>query len=62
MAEGLSASHPEAKVLYMSGYVNDINELLVHGHTFIDKPFSPDALLRRVREVFDQTSKRRQSA
>jgi nitrogen-specific signal transduction histidine kinase/CheY-like chemotaxis protein len=49
----LPVSHPETKVLYMSGYVEDINELLALGHAFIDKPFSPVALLCKVREVLD---------
>jgi len=53
VAEGLPDSHPETKVLYMSGYVEDLNELLASGHAFIDKPFSPDALLQKVREVLD---------
>ncbi len=53
VAEGLPASHPETKVLYMSGYVEDLKELLALGHSFIDKPFSPDALLRKVRKVID---------
>jgi CheY-like chemotaxis protein len=53
VAAELPASHPEAKVLYMSGYVEDLNELLDRGHAFIDKPFSPEALLRKVREVLD---------
>ena len=62
VAAGLPVSHPETKVLYMSGYVDDIYELLAGGHTFIDKPFSPDALLRKVREVIDQPSQWRRSA
>jgi PAS domain S-box-containing protein len=62
VAERLPVSHPEAKVLYMSGYVDDIHELLAGGHAFIDKPFSPDALLRKVREVIDQPSQWRRSA
>lgn len=62
VAELLPVSHPETKVLYMSGYVGDINGLIALGHTFIDKPFSPDALLRKVREVFDQTPEWRRSA
>jgi CheY-like chemotaxis protein len=53
VAEALPHSHPETKVLFMSGYVEDINELLAPGHAFIDKPFSPDALLRKVREILD---------
>jgi hypothetical protein len=46
----------------MSGYVDDIHELLTLGHAFIDKPFYPDALVRKVREIFGQTSECRRSA
>jgi PAS domain S-box-containing protein len=53
VAAALPVSHPEAKVLYMSGYAEDLNELLARGHAFIDKPFSPEALLRKVRDVID---------
>lgn len=56
VAEAIPASHPETQVLYMSGYADNISELLGVGHAFIEKPFSPDALLRKVREVFDRKS------
>ncbi len=58
VAEILPVSHPETRVLYMSGYVDDINELLAHGHAFIDKPFTPEALLLKVRQVLDRESLR----
>jgi two-component system, cell cycle sensor histidine kinase and response regulator CckA len=59
VAQGLPVSHPETRVLYMSGYVEDIDELLARGHAFIDKPFAPEALLRKVRQVLDRKSLRR---
>jgi CheY-like chemotaxis protein len=45
------------RVIYMSGYAPDTT--LRHGmiegiHAFLPKPFTPDALARRVREVLDQ--------
>ncbi|MGC2209582.1 MAG: ATP-binding protein [Candidatus Korobacteraceae bacterium] len=58
VAQGLPASHPETKVLYMSGYVEDVDELLARGHAFIDKPFAPEALLQKVRQVLDRRSLR----
>ncbi len=58
VAQELPVSHPETKVLYMSGYVDDINELLARGHAFIDKPFTPEALLQKVRQVLDRKSLR----
>jgi DNA-binding NtrC family response regulator len=47
---------PDIKVLYTSGYT--ANALLHHGvrqqqPTFVEKPFTPDALARKVREVLD---------
>jgi CheY-like chemotaxis protein len=62
LAEAIPASHPETQVLYMSGYADNISELLGVGIAFIEKPFSPDALLRKVREVFDRKSGIRRSA
>jgi PAS domain S-box-containing protein len=48
--------HPEAKVLYMSGYTdNDLSDLGVPGGaaSLLTKPFSPRALLKAVRETLD---------
>jgi PAS domain S-box-containing protein len=46
---------PTIKVLYVSGYTND--ELMHRGieqnATFVSKPFAPDDLVRKVREVLD---------
>jgi two-component system cell cycle sensor histidine kinase/response regulator CckA len=56
LAERLVILKPESKVLYMSGYTNDaiINHgVLDAGTWFIQKPFSPEALARKVREVLD---------
>jgi signal transduction histidine kinase/CheY-like chemotaxis protein len=56
LAECLRSLRPEVAALYMSGYtdhaiVNDGRS--GHGAPFIQKPFTPDALARKVREVLD---------
>jgi len=56
VAERLTASHPAMRVLYMSGYAGDA--IAQHGvldpdKTLLQKPFTPDTLARKVREVLD---------
>jgi len=49
--------HPGLKVLFLSGYsANAIHEsfVLLPGLSFLQKPFAPDALTRKVREVLDR--------
>ena len=53
-AERLSVIHPEMKVLYMSGHSRDT--IISHGigesdFALLKKPFTPDALERKVREM-----------
>jgi CheY-like chemotaxis protein len=54
LAGRLRSLHPETRVLYMSGYTDQVishEGLLEAGVSFIQKPFTGEALLRKVREV-----------
>jgi two-component system cell cycle sensor histidine kinase/response regulator CckA len=54
LARKLSASRPDMKVLYVSGYSeSDISEqgILEEELEFLEKPFTPQVLIRKVREV-----------
>jgi PAS domain S-box-containing protein len=48
---------PDVKALFMSGYTANIihkKGILENGTDFISKPFSPNAFLRKVREILDR--------
>lgn len=56
LAERLTPTRPEMKVLYMSGYTNDAavhQDVLAASVAFLQKPLTPNSLLRKVREVLD---------
>jgi len=56
LADKLSSQLPDLKMLFMSGYTD---EAIVHHGVldssveFIQKPFTPAALIKKVREVLD---------
>jgi CheY-like chemotaxis protein len=57
LAERLRLNRPGIKVLFTSGYTD--NTIVQHGlldpdTAFLEKPFSPAALVRKVREVLDR--------
>ena len=59
LAEKLSSSRPRMKILYISGYTDGSiveNGELAQGSSFLEKPYSSDALARKVRQVLDGTA------
>ena len=56
VAEALCALRPSIRVLYMSGYADEAivrTGVLDEGKPFLQKPFTPRQLARKVREVLD---------
>ena len=57
LADALRALRPDLKVLYISGYTDDIlahSGVLATGTLLLQKPFTTSALLGRVREALEQ--------
>ncbi|HXG02151.1 MAG TPA: response regulator, partial [Candidatus Binatia bacterium] len=56
VAERLRALRPELRVLYVSGYPDDVlapHDLDGAERVLLSKPFTPEALMRAVRRVLD---------
>jgi CheY-like chemotaxis protein len=56
LTEQLTELRPETKVLFTSGYTDDAvvrHGLLETGVAFLQKPFAPEVLARKVREVLN---------
>ena len=57
LADQLKFLYPAMKLLFMSGYTEDAmlrNGILGPGAAFLGKPFSPQTIARKVREVLDR--------
>ena len=56
LVQKLTAKYPHLRVLYMSGYTDDIitcGGVLEPGLAFLQKPFTPATLAQKVRDVLD---------
>jgi two-component system, cell cycle sensor histidine kinase and response regulator CckA len=56
LAQHVAISHPEVKVLFMSGYTHDAiaqHGVLQPGVFLLQKPFTREALTKTVRQVLD---------
>lgn len=56
LAESLAPRHPAMKVLYISGYTDSFiagHGVLEQGIHLLHKPFTEEALMRKVREILD---------
>jgi nitrogen-specific signal transduction histidine kinase/ActR/RegA family two-component response regulator len=57
LAKRLTARYPHLRVLYMSGYTYNViaqDGTLEEGISFLQKPFTPQVLAQKVREVLDR--------
>jgi CheY-like chemotaxis protein len=56
LANTLVSEYPEMKIIFMSGYTDAAvveNRFIKPGSVFLQKPFSPDALKAKIRELLD---------
>jgi PAS domain S-box-containing protein len=58
LAKTLTGRYPNLRVLYMSGYTHNViaqDGTLEEGISFLQKPFTPQVLAEKVREVLDRS-------
>jgi PAS domain S-box-containing protein len=53
LAAAMKLARPETRILFISGYSERTTMPLPEGLDFMDKPFTPDALVRRLRQLLD---------
>ncbi|MEA2609227.1 MAG: hypothetical protein QOJ75_1470, partial [Chloroflexota bacterium] len=57
LANQFAVTHPDARILFMSGYADDVlsaQGVLDPNVAFLEKPFLPADLARKVRQVLDE--------
>jgi DNA-binding response OmpR family regulator len=59
VADRMAERRPQTAVLFMSGYTDDprTRKMLGEGVDFFKKPFSPGALIQKIREILDREKK-----
>jgi PAS domain S-box-containing protein len=56
LADQFSGLRPDARILYISGYTDDAvvrHGVMEHGIAFLQKPFTPQTLAHKIRQVLD---------